>query len=194
MQRIPLSQRRRFQTRIEIAKAALHLFARDGYDAVGLDAVAAESGVSLRTLYRYFPAKDELLSPLVMGGTAGLAELLAERPAEEPLAEAVEHAYEERAAFAGPGNVHVLIGLLISVPALRARWLDDLRSIEEALAPVIRERAHGDLDEDQARCTAAVVVTALRVVLEGSARPGSDKSLSADLGQTLRYLRAGARL
>lgn len=88
--------------------------------------------------------------------TAGLAELLAERPAAEPLAEAVVHAYEQRAAFAGPGNVHVLIGQLVSVPALRARWLDDLRTIEGALAPVIRERAHGELDEDQARCTAAV--------------------------------------
>jgi hypothetical protein len=38
--------------------------------------------------------------------------------------------------------------LLVSVPVLRARWLDDLRTIEEALAPVIRERGHGELDED----------------------------------------------
>jgi len=77
---------------------------------------------------------------------------------------------------------------------LRARWLDDLRTIEEALAPVIRERAHGELDEDQARCTAAVVVTALRLALERSTRPGFNESASAGLGQTLRYLRAGAHL
>jgi AcrR family transcriptional regulator len=194
MQHIPLNQRRKAQTRIEIAKAALRLFARDGYDTVGLDAIAEEAGVSLRTLYRYFPTKDELLSPLVMGGTAGLAELLAERPAEEPLVEAVQRAYEERAAFAGPANVHVLIGLLVNVPVLRARWLDDLRTVEEALTPVIRERAHGELDEDEARCTAAVVVTALRLVLERSTRPGSNESPGAGLGQTLRYMRAGAHL
>lgn len=194
MQHIPLGQRRKVQTRIDIAKAALSLFTRDGYDAVGLDAVAEEAGVSLRTLYRYFPAKDELLSPLVMGGTAGLAELLAERPAGEPLVEAVVSAYEQRAAFAGPGNVSALIGMLVTVPALRARWLDDLRTIEEALAPVIQERAHGQLDDYQARCTAAVVVTALRLALERSTRPGSTESPVACLGQTLRYLRAGAHL
>lgn len=194
MQRIPLSQRRRSQTRLDIATAALHLFARDGYDAVGLDAVADESGISLRTLYRYFAAKDELLSPLVARGTAGLADRLARRPAEEPLAEAVERAYEEMSSTAGPEQVHELIGLLVGVPALRARWLDDLRTIEEALTPVIMDRARGDLDRDHARCTAAAVVTALRLVLERSSKPGSAQSLSAGLGNALRYLRAGAHL
>lgn len=189
-----LSQRRRGQTRLEIAKAALLLFTRDGYEAVGFDAVAAESGVSLRTLYRYFPTKDELLTPIIANGTAGLAERLAQRPAEESLADAVERAYAQMTVSAGPENVHVLIGLLISVPALRARWLDDLRTIEETLTPVIQERAHGDLDQDQARCTAAAIVTALRLVLERSARPGSHTSLSAALGQSLRYLRSGAHL
>ncbi len=53
---------------------------------------------------------------------------------------------------------------------------------------------HGELDEDQARCTAAVVVTALRLVLERSTRPGSDESPVVGLGETLRYLRAGAHL
>lgn len=194
MQRIPLGQRRRSQTRHEIAAAALELFARDGYDAVGLDAVAEESGVSLRTLYRYFPTKDELLSPIVAEGTAGLADRLAERPADESLVEAVEGAFEQMNVAAGPEQVRVLVGLLVSVPALRARWLDDLRALEEALTPVVRERARGELDEDQARCTAAVIVTALRVALEGSVRPGSDQSLSAALSRTLRYLRTGAHL
>jgi hypothetical protein len=46
MQHIPLNQRRKAQTRIEIAKAALRLFAREGYDAVSLDAVAEEAGLS----------------------------------------------------------------------------------------------------------------------------------------------------
>ncbi|GAA3526872.1 TetR/AcrR family transcriptional regulator [Amycolatopsis ultiminotia] len=194
MERNSLNQRRRSQTRLEIATAALALFVRHGYDAVGLDAVAEEAGVSLRTLYRYFPTKDELLSPIVATGTARLADRLAERPAGEPLVEAVERAYDTSSICAGPENVHVLIDLLITVPALRARWLDDLRTVEEALAPVIQDRAHGDLDEDQARCTAAVIVTALRLVLERSARPGSNLSLSAELGHTLHYLRAGAHL
>ena len=79
----------------------------------------------------------------------------------------VRHTGQARCRFGRgvelPGRpARVLIGSLVSEPELRARWLDYRRTIKEALAPVIRERAHGDLDEDQARCTAAVIVTAQR--------------------------------
>ncbi len=67
MARPPLTERRKAQTRREIAETALTLFARDGYDAVSAEAIAESSGVSLRTFYRYFAAKDEVLSPIVAG-------------------------------------------------------------------------------------------------------------------------------
>jgi hypothetical protein len=74
------------------------------------------------------------------------------------------------------------------------RGTDETNAAMMAELDEIRERAHGELDEDQARCTAAVVATALRLVLERSTKPGSNESPSAGLGQTLRYLRAGAHL
>lgn len=37
------------------------LFYRDGYHAVGVDRVAAESGISKMTLYRHFASKDDLI-------------------------------------------------------------------------------------------------------------------------------------
>jgi AcrR family transcriptional regulator len=45
-----------------ILAAADKLFYEQGIRAVGVDAVAAEAGVSKRTLYNYYPTKDELIA------------------------------------------------------------------------------------------------------------------------------------
>lgn len=37
------------------------LFYRDGFHAVGIDTIVAESGVAKMTLYRHFPSKDDLI-------------------------------------------------------------------------------------------------------------------------------------
>ncbi len=43
-----------------IAGAALVLFARDGYERTSVDAIAAEAGVSKRTIYSHYGAKENL--------------------------------------------------------------------------------------------------------------------------------------
>lgn len=45
-----------------ILETASRLFARDGYRAVGVDRIVAESGVAKMTLYRHFPSKDDLIA------------------------------------------------------------------------------------------------------------------------------------
>ena len=43
-----------------IAGAALVLFARDGYERTSVDAIAAEAGVSKRTVYSHYGDKENL--------------------------------------------------------------------------------------------------------------------------------------
>jgi AcrR family transcriptional regulator len=45
-----------------ILETADRLFYRDGIRAVGVDTVAAEIGISKRTLYNHYPSKDDLIS------------------------------------------------------------------------------------------------------------------------------------
>jgi AcrR family transcriptional regulator len=47
--------------RRRILDSAARLFYRDGFRAVGIDTIVAESGVAKMTLYRHFPSKDDLI-------------------------------------------------------------------------------------------------------------------------------------
>lgn len=190
-----LTERRRLQTRLDIAEAALRIFEQVGYEAANFEAIAEEAGVSARTVYRYFGAKDELLGPIVATGTAELADRLAERPDDEELADAVLRAYEDVGRSNSCLTESSLIALMIRVPALRARWLDDLRLVEQALAQAIRERTGGQLTVVQSQLTAGVVVTALRTALEHAAPTGDGPSMvREDFASALAYLRDGAGL
>lgn len=47
--------------RQRILDVASTLFYRDGFRAVGIDTIIADSGVAKMTLYRHFPTKDDLI-------------------------------------------------------------------------------------------------------------------------------------
>ena len=47
--------------RDQLIQTAVKLFAKHGYHATGVDTIAAESGVTKRTLYAHFGSKEELV-------------------------------------------------------------------------------------------------------------------------------------
>ena len=57
-----LTEKRHRQTQADIAAAAVRLFTQQGYDVTTMEQVAEAAGVSRRTAYRHFPAKEELLN------------------------------------------------------------------------------------------------------------------------------------
>ncbi|GGG16443.1 TetR family transcriptional regulator [Rhodococcoides trifolii] len=54
-----LRERRRQETKFDIACAALDLFERQGSSATTVDQIAAEAGISPSTFFRCFPSKEE---------------------------------------------------------------------------------------------------------------------------------------
>lgn len=84
---ISLREQRKARTRTDLAAAALDLFTRRGYAAVTMTDIAAAAGVGERTLYRYFPDKEELLFTEDEVLRADLRAAILDRPAgERPLA------------------------------------------------------------------------------------------------------------
>ncbi len=45
----------------KLFQTAAHLFYQHGYRAIGVDTIAAESGIGKMTLYRHYPSKDDLI-------------------------------------------------------------------------------------------------------------------------------------
>lgn len=78
-------EQRKDDTRRALENAALRRFARDGYDATSVEAIAADAGVSARTFFRYFAVKDDVFD---MGRDARQAELRAAIHARRDLGDA----------------------------------------------------------------------------------------------------------
>ncbi|OKH98481.1 TetR family transcriptional regulator [Streptomyces sp. CB02923] len=167
-----LTERRKAETRLEIARAAAALFAERG-SAVTADDIARAAGVALRTFYRYFRTKEEAVAPLLAVGVrqwlADLRRLAAEGdglPVRDVLERAARQALtpsDERAAEA----LRWTRGLLRAMrddPALRSVWHHVHHDSEEALIPVLAGMTDGGTAE--VRLAAAAANTAMRVAVE----------------------------
>ncbi|WP_345642156.1 helix-turn-helix domain-containing protein, partial [Streptomyces tremellae] len=79
-------------TRARILAAALRLFGEQGFEATTMRQIADACALTERTVYRYFPFKDDLVLAEVRGLIPILRDLTAGRPREERPFTAVWHA------------------------------------------------------------------------------------------------------
>lgn len=68
----------------ELEAVALRLFDQRGFANVTVEEIALEAHISVRTFYRYFAAKDDVLQLRIDRRSDILREALAARPANEP--------------------------------------------------------------------------------------------------------------
>jgi AcrR family transcriptional regulator len=77
---VGLRERKKQKTRELIASTALALFAERGYQATTVAEIADEAEVSERTVFAYFPTKEDILFSDHLAFELSLATALAERP------------------------------------------------------------------------------------------------------------------
>lgn len=159
------------RTREALRRAALARFLSQGFDVTTTEEVAADAGVTLRTFYRHFTSKQDLLFADYDEGLHWFRRALLDRPASEPIDEAVS-----QAIFAFPYDYSAVT----DIAAMRAQSLDDaritdhIRRVELDFAQVVEERLRrtdeiaGTADRDllivvRARTTAAAVFAAMEV-------------------------------
>lgn len=78
-----LRERKKLQTRKALARAAIRLFAEQGYATTTIDDIAAAANVSRRTFFRYFRSKDEVFIVDPEGKLEAVHVVLAEGPVGE---------------------------------------------------------------------------------------------------------------
>src|SRR5215831_1907800 len=76
-----LRERKKQATREALARAGLELFIERGYDETTLAEIAEAAGVSTRTIFAYFPGKEDILFATIETMRDALSRALDERPA-----------------------------------------------------------------------------------------------------------------
>ncbi|SFP05814.1 MULTISPECIES: TetR/AcrR family transcriptional regulator [Actinomadura] len=161
------------RTREALRRAALVRFLAQGVEDTSAEQIAADAGVSLRTFYRHFTSKHDLLFADYDAGLHWFRGALAARPDGEPIIESVR-----AAIFAFPYDVDAVT----QIAALRAEALDPgqivrhIRQVESDFAEAVAERlSRGTATEGDAplgerlavtvtaRCIAAAVFGAMEV-------------------------------
>jgi AcrR family transcriptional regulator len=167
----PAQTARSERTREALRQAALVRFLAQGVEETSAEQIAADAGVSLRTFYRHFTSKHDLLFPDYDAGLQWFRTALADRTGDESLIEAV-HA----AVMSAPYDAEAVP----KIAELRARELEPgrivrhIRQVEADFAEAVEEYLTRDepaaagADERlgitvTARCIAAAVFGAMEV-------------------------------
>jgi AcrR family transcriptional regulator len=154
-----LRERKKAKTRAAIQAHALDLFREQGYEGTTVDQIAEAADVSPSTFFRYFPTKeavvlydayDPMLVEAFRAQPAGLSPIAALRQAiravfsAAPAGEVAQQ--DERAA------------LVVTVPELRMRMLDELARTMQMFTEVVAERVGRGPDDFAVRALVGAVL------------------------------------
>src|ERR1700754_2039725 len=174
----PAQTARSERTREALRQAAVVRFLAQGVEDTSAEQIAADAGVSLRTFYRHFASKHDLLHADYDAGLHWFRSALAQRSKSESIIDSVQSAI-----LASPYDDWAVA----KIPALRSQELDSgrivrhIRQVEADFAEAIEEHLTGDnpakpgTDERMritvvSRCIAAAVFGAMEVWMLGENR------------------------
>jgi len=160
-----LRERTRRAVRAELTDVALDLFLRKGFEATTMDEIAAATGTSRRSLFRYFASKEAIIFDRLQDLGEQVAEALAQRPRTEDPWVSLRRAFElfithnER----DPDRTLAFYSMLEETVGLKARHFEQLLRWQALLVPEISVRlgGYGDGQDGFDPCAPAFVGAAL---------------------------------
>ncbi len=176
----PAQTARSERTREALRQAALVRFLAQGVDDTSAEQIAADAGVSLRTFYRHFASKHDLLFADYDAGLQWFRAALLARPDDEPVIASVCAAIF---AFPYDGDAVTKIAALRTEEMDPDRIVRHIRQVEAEFAGAVQlrmNRTHAEMFADlpdpelqltvAARCVAAAVFGAMELWMLGSDR------------------------
>lgn len=160
----------RLAIRLEIARKAAQLFIERGVADTSGDDIAAASGLSKRTVWRYFRTKESCVEPLFNASALRFATALQEWPLDLSIDDylaSVMHVDQQTPQTIADDVLAVrLIALSSQEPDLQTAWLYSCHLLEQGLHAVVSRRANRSVLDFDVRLCAATIVAAIRVVDE----------------------------
>lgn len=169
-----------------LCAAAVRVIEQGGLPAFNTNAVAAEAGVSIQTLYAYFPDKYDILREIFRREQSAYAQVLVpclEKVATQQDWRAVVRKCMRTAAsalVADPGFIAVR-NAMISVPGMASLTAEADDELAEVMAQAFRVR-RPELTRRAASNAAQVLITTMGAGLERATAGGSiDRPLLSEL-------------
>jgi AcrR family transcriptional regulator len=154
-----LRERKKARTRASIREHAVRLFHEQGYQETTVEQIAAAAEVSPSTFFRYFPTKEDVVLQDDMD--TRLLELLARQPADMPPLAAIRAAVREAVSSLGEADFaqfRATTELMMTVPEIRARAMDEFARTIEVIAEAVGQRAGRSPQDMAVRVFAGAVV------------------------------------
>jgi AcrR family transcriptional regulator len=182
-----LRERKKLETRTVIADAAMKLFSTRGFDAVTVADVAEAAGVSEKTVFNYFPAKEDLFfDEAEQREQALVAALRSRAPGESMLAALHRSAATHCGRLCSEHFAH-FARLIEESPALQRRERQMFARFARVLEATLLDE--GQVTQAEAAVAANAVIgahawmfqTARRRALAGEHGPAAEKRLRSEL-------------
>jgi AcrR family transcriptional regulator len=194
---VGLRELKKLHTRQEIADRAMQLFARRGFDHVTVAEVAEAANVSEKTVYNYFPTKEDLFFDEVPEREAALVAAITGRRKGESILQALRRLQAtECPRLCSPGFA-TFARIIEESTALKAKELEVMSRFVHVLTETLQ--AELALDERDARLAAGLLVSvhrqlfraARKQALAGKHGPAATRRLRADLDRAYHLLEHG---
>ncbi|MFF7484392.1 TetR/AcrR family transcriptional regulator [Streptomyces luteogriseus] len=187
-----LRERKKIKTRKAIRTAAHALIEEQGYDATTIEQIADRAEVSPSTVFRYFPAKEDIVVTDAWD-PAVTAELRA-RPADEPWADTLRYVLRtalDPGRAEEPAVLRLRTRLAVEVPAVRARMLENAADTGRLLREALAERSGLDPDSLELRVFSMSVMGGLMEVGHYWAETGHRDDIRELVDRALHVLEHG---
>ncbi|GAA2679466.1 TetR family transcriptional regulator [Streptomyces aculeolatus] len=165
-----LRERKKQQMYERLSDTAVRLFLEKGYEQVTVADIAAAVDISKPTLFRYFPAKEDLVLHQLADHAGEAARVVAGRPAGHSPLDALLHHFlaglDRRDPVTGLNDETGVLAfhrLLYGTPSLVARLHTFMERDEAALADAVGEETGGGV---RARLAAGQIVAVQRVLAQ----------------------------
>ena len=179
-------------TRQDVARAALDLFAGQGYDETTVDEIAAAVGISRRTFFRYFESKPDVVWGEFDAELGRLRDRLAEAADVEPMMDVLRRSVIATNRF-GAGELDELrirMVLIGTVPTLVAHSAVRYEEWCEVVATFAASRLGGSPDDLGPQTVARAALGAAMAAFACWARADGD-DLVGEVDRAFRLLATG---
>lgn len=184
--------RKREETRRRLTRAAQRLFAEQGFDGTTVEEIAAAAGLSRRTFFHHFEAKEDVILARFDDLERTLLDTIRTAPTALPILAVAERAVLAALDQFDAAEAQLIDRLKRETPSLRVRDRGKFERLEHAIAGALAQRAGSDTVDLRTRLDAMLLTGVLRVCGEGlSTAATSGTPFDAHVRRVIATLGAG---